>query len=796
MEISGQQLSLNGKGNDRSLNMREGEVYRAKIEKRVSDREAVVSVRGQEVKAKFEGKVPDRERVNVEVRGRSGDGIVQMRSIGGGNSRSGGSAGGQTVEQALRNLGHRDTSPELRRTAQRMLDRGVPLTRETVQNMNQYIQSNQGTSAQREQTLNTMANKRIEPTANQIRAVHEALHGQSLSRQISHMTGEAPRSAISHHGKAADNGRLFNQSLQSQPMRESSSQTNTHSALLNDIQNVRAALSDGQGLRQAIEQLQQTAQRSENTSVNQAVNSALREMISAQASSGRKAAVSRMDQLIRQFSDSSSAGNTSLSALKTAVADEPDITRAIEAVQRAATDSNQSESVRQQLNEGVRAAEKSNDQGRELQARQVLTATIQQVMTASTAVPQPLQMEESRVEARQYMQNEFVPASAKSSKSLLITEVTERLAQATDEFKTFQRDTVKQLNRIDTMIRNQPQSTAQPSLESVIKQIDRQIMRSDWMMFTDMKTERKLLGVSSQLADAKKMLKQGNVNDARQTVRQVQQTMEQMNFRPAQQRVQHIVSQEQQWQETKPPVHRLSQQMEQNSRSFMQNEGSGRQIFEGMRGIGLTREAEISQALVQGREMPNEAQQRNIKSILMQLANGEDERGRSSQQQAQQSLQQVNGQQLLNRNDSQQNNMHMFHIPVTVKGEEENLQVYVNGREDGETVDWENCHLYFHIETKNLGSLGISLQAVERSLNVTLKNDTAGFAEHAEPLTEKYMSQLEEIGFEPKNIRVQPMTINEEEQQTAKLTEEPDGDDNSRLQPIPHMTDEGFDFKI
>ena len=869
MQIQGQQLQGQQASQERPVQMRDGEVYRARVESRLSDREAMISIRGQQVRATFEGGVPERDRVNIEVKGRTEEG-VRVREIAGESRRDGSSRGSneqQEVTRVLRNLGQREPSAELRQATRQLMDRGVPLTRETVRDLAQFTQSNRGSAEQRQQTVRTMAAKRLEPSANQIRAVHEALHGPRLSDQVRAMAGDRSASSARSEGGSRQGEQVLSreqlsrsidqirgQVTQGRDVREQVQQVREQVDRVTDREvrreltqalraaergeqprsegrikqtgrtdqgrnasqpgqeiaraadQVRIAMQTGQGLRQSIENLQQVSQQSGGREARQQVNQALREMISLQASSGREAASQRMAQLVQQSSPQQTTNTTGqaqqlhllLQSTQQIIANSANLSEALTQVREQLSQTTLSHDMTQQLTTAMDEANKRLDSGRELKARQALTQTIQNIQQS---LPQPANMQpgsDSQREMQEYMRNEIVQTMGSNPKAVLITEVTERLALATDDFKAFQRDAAKQLSRIESMVqqfRNQAAPQVRPMLDNVIKQLDRQLMKSDWMLFADMKTERRMLGVSAKLHDAKKLLSQGKHSEARQVVRQVQTTMKQVQFKPSNQRVQHIITQEQNWSEPKPAVHRMTEQFDHSSRMLTQNDGSARQVFEGMRGLGMNREAELAQILAGSRDAPTEVQQRNLKSILMQLAKSEDEGSRMLQQQAQNSLSQMNGQQLLNRNEPQQNHMYYFQVPLMIKGESENLQVYVNSRNEGEQVDWENCNLYFHMETNSLGPLGIVLNVSDRNLSVTLKNDMDHFAENVEPLADKTMEQLQEIGFHMGKLSVKPMTV-PETIPAGEVSDQSINTEQTVSAPVPFMTEKGFDYKI
>ncbi len=707
MEIQGQQVNMQSNGHGRSLQLREGEVYNAKIESRVSDREAVISIRGQEVKAKFEGSVPKGDRVTVQVEGRTDEG-VRVREItadanGRDQSRPSGRQG-DSVDRVLRNFGERDASPELRQAAQRLLNQGIPLTRETVQDLSRYIERGGGTISERLETISMMANKRLAPTESQIRAVHEALHGREFTN--------AMRELIQSHTPTVNNSvDLFDNSRQL-------------------VQFPVATGNDNQNSIQIL--LTQWAQQ---------------------------------------------------------VQSEPNLMKAIDELKNHLTQQTVTDDVRNVINQGINEATNRLEAGRELKARQQIVDTLQMAQNIVANGVNTSNNADLRPQIESYVKNEIFQSYQGSSKQMLITQVTERLALATDEFKGFQRDVSKQLGRVEMIIQQfQTRSTeqARPMLENIIRQLDQAILKNDWLLFADMKTEKRVLEISSKLANAKSLLARGEHMEARQVVREVQQQIDRLQFQPSNQRVQHVVSQEQLSREPRTPAHQLSSLLDQTSRSLLQQDGSPRQLFENIRTIGLNRESELSQMLASGKDSPAESQQKNMKSILYQMLRSEEE-GSRAHQQAQQALQNLSGQQLMSRTDHQQNmQMLMIQLPLLLKGQAENLQVFINSKNDGEKIDWENCQLYFLIDTKKMGEVGISLTVSNRALSVTLKNDASQFKQKVEPIAAKYVDRLKEIGFNINGLKFTKMTV-EEEKKANKEEETPQR---------ATMTKEGFDYKI
>ena len=58
-------------------------------------------------------------------------------------------------------------------------------------------------------------------------------------------------------------------------------------------------------------------------------------------------------------------------------------------------------------------------------------------------------------------------------------------------------------------------------LETTISKLDNAILKSDMMLFTDMKTEKQFMKASTQLAEAKKLFAKGDHAEAGKIVKEV-----------------------------------------------------------------------------------------------------------------------------------------------------------------------------------------------------------------------------------------------------------------------------------
>ncbi|MCQ5363647.1 metal-dependent peptidase [Anoxybacillus salavatliensis] len=416
------------------------------------------------------------------------------------------------------------------------------------------------------------------------------------------------------------------------------------------------------------------------------------------------------------------------------------------------------------LHDAFARADELAKNGREMAARQTVVQALQQIETTL-----PTNDASSPADAAY----ESLAALGLQSKDMIVQTVTKRMAEATKQFQQAKRDMMRNLDAIDHLITQYKQAArpqAKQLLETTIKQLDQTILKSDAMLFADMTMEKKLLQASSQLAEAKKLLDKGQMAEAQKIVKQVKSTLEQMQFKPSDVKVKHFVQAQSLKQQT-PEQALLTQWNE-----IVQPEPSARHMLQTIHRLGFMHEADIANSLVFHGE--SEQSEETMKGLLMKLA----QTGGEGSKQAEQALTHMTGQQLLNKND-QGNAMQtlFFTIPLLLQKEVKDVKVYVNARNDGKRVDWENCSLYFLLETKKLGDVGVLLSANERTISVTFRNDREDFAERMHPLVETATKRLEEIGYRVGNVQFTTFAKHEEKSNEPKRAT---------------WTEKGYDFTI
>ncbi|MED3718801.1 hypothetical protein P4518_15740 [Geobacillus thermodenitrificans] len=431
--------------------------------------------------------------------------------------------------------------------------------------------------------------------------------------------------------------------------------------------------------------------------------------------------------------------------------------------------------------DSLASARKLMEKGRELAARQTVLKTLNEIETSI-----PSTSTERSLDVDRLFDGAWQASLSLESKQFLVQTVTKKMAQAALDFKNVKRDVMRQLETVAQLTENKSPATrlqATSMLEMAIKQLDNAILKSDIMLFTDMATEKQLMKASSALAEAKKRLRQGDSVGARNIVNEVKNMLANLVFKPSEAKVKHFVMM--QGDTTADSSKVFLEQMNQ----VMQPPADGpsaRHVFDTIRRLGLTHEYEAAEWLVFKGNQEESASQ-NMKEVLLRLAQSGNE---SVARQAEQALTNLTGQQLLNKWDGTAGwQSFFFTLPLLWRNEVQNVNVYVNGRQHGEQIDWKNCQLYFLLETRKLGDLGILLHANERNLSITLRNDRDDFAEKAKPFIDMAKEKLEEIGY-----RVTAVNVTKLANEVQRKDEQPSPASSTR--PYRRFAERGYDVTI
>jgi hypothetical protein len=600
------------------FSLKEGETFFATMKEKLSNNEAIITVKGQDVHVRFQGEIPNEDQFAVQIIGIK-DHVLQVQAV------------PKTAETKEAAVGLPPIS-ELEKAEQILLAQGIRLSKEEKAILKRFFEKAKGTLNEKLETIQAIANKKLEVTELHLQSIHEALHGEPFGEVLT---------------KLADHLDLL-------PHLQSSEENNRESV------------------------------NNETKIFNSQTETELLE-----------------DQRISQ-KDRISAG-----------------------------------------------AEATNEQQTELP----------------------------------YWNEEWFQTIPVQSKDMIVKTITEKLSQAVLDFKKLQIEMNKKLENAAFLL-NSGQTLAHQQakqfVEAVIHTLDRAILQGEFMLFTDMKTEKQMLQASAKLAEAKQLLTEGKPSDALKIVNEVKKLLGGLRFQPADVKMKHFVSALHLNEQETTPKHQLLSQLAKTLTLPLGGEVSARNTFEQFRQLGFQHEKDISRAL--WLKQPAMEPQ-NIKAVLMKLSQAEP--GMITQQ-AEHALMNMTGQQLLSKFDANHHMQTMFYqLPVLLHDQIETVHIYLNSRNDEGKLDWQNCSLYFLLDTEKYGKIGILLQALERNLTITIKTDNAQLAEALKSLTEMAKENLEAIGYNVKGIDFAKMNEQEEPKTVAETMQEKETN-----------SEEGYDWTV
>lgn len=408
--------------------------------------------------------------------------------------------------------------------------------------------------------------------------------------------------------------------------------------------------------------------------------------------------------------------------------------------------------------------EKTNDRRQENEQRvHDESASFSQEMNTEDSATQPA--------AWLYENEDWYNSLPMQTKDIIVRTVTDKLSQVTVEFKKLQTELQRKLDNITFLVTNSPQARQQGKsfIEAAIHTLDRAILQGEFMLFTDMATEKQLLQASSKLAEAKQLLENGKQSDALNIVKNVKAFIETLRFQPSDIKVKHFISEWNVNQQGEMPKVQLASQISRSLPFSNGEEVSARNTFEQLRQMGFHHEKDVAQGIF-SKKLPFETD--NIKSLFMRFMQ---EGPENIARQAEQAVNNITGQQLLSKFEPTSHTQTMFYqLPLLMQDQIETVNVYLNSRNDNGKLDWQNCSLYFLLETKTYGKIGILLQAVERNLTVTIKGDHPQLSDALKPLTEVTKENLEAIGYHVKGIVFAKMTEQQEPKKEMEIVQQKD----------------------
>ena len=150
-----------------------GDVLQVTVKEQVNNQDAVVSMKGATSTVTFEGKVPEQEKVFVEITGKTPEGNYTVKV----SDRS-------VVTSSSQQVISQNTDSQVNEAVKSFTSRGMTVTRENISAIQEFLTNGKGTTEQKMDTLQIMAQKQIAISDSTLTSVHEALNGKPLSQSL------------------------------------------------------------------------------------------------------------------------------------------------------------------------------------------------------------------------------------------------------------------------------------------------------------------------------------------------------------------------------------------------------------------------------------------------------------------------------------------------------------------------------------------------------------------------------------------------------------------------------------
>ncbi|WP_026832144.1 hypothetical protein [Exiguobacterium undae] len=331
----------------------------------------------------------------------------------------------------------------------------------------------------------------------------------------------------------------------------------------------------------------------------------------------------------------------------------------------------------------------------------------------------------------------------------VIAEVTPRLAEVTNDFRSQQRTIVSQLRQIEPLLEERPLQMAQV-IESTANRLRQTFQQTDAMLHTSMRDEKQLIQLLSKLERGTELAFLGRGAEAKAVVQDVRQALEAFRFAPTNVRTAYL------------------QELNTMPRPVVANT------------TPAPTQAPASQRPIPyepGQNSPRVLQETVQKTLQLQTAELKLATPAANPEAAKLQTFLTTQQQVNKPDNNQQLQQLLLALPVQLVEGTAGLHVHLQNKRPDEVIDWENNTLYVQLETPRLGDIGVRVETVNRKMQITIENDFPLLERLATPFLERTTDALQATGYQDVKIRFDAFTKEQTTPTPVKPDETPTGYD-------------------
>ncbi|WP_214722115.1 hypothetical protein [Exiguobacterium sp. s192] len=331
----------------------------------------------------------------------------------------------------------------------------------------------------------------------------------------------------------------------------------------------------------------------------------------------------------------------------------------------------------------------------------------------------------------------------------VIAEVTPRLAEVTNDFRSQQRTIVSQLRQIEPLIEERPLQMAQV-IESTANRLRQTFQQTDAMLHTSMRDEKQLIQLLSKLERGTELAFLGRGAEAKAVVQDVRQALEAFRFAPTNVRTAYL-----------PELNTMPRPVIANTTQ-------------------APTQAPVPQRPIPyepGQNSPRVLQETVQKTLQLQTAELKLATPAANPEAAKLQTFLTTQQQVNKPDNNQQLQQLLLALPVQLVEGTAGLHVHLQNKRPDEVIDWENNTLYVQLETPRLGDIGVRVETVNRKMQITIENDFPLLERLATPFLERTTDALQATGYQDVKIRFDVFTKEQTTPTAVKPDETPTGYD-------------------
>lgn len=630
-------------------------------------------------------------------------------------------------------------SPELREVLKQFLSVGRPLNKEMVQLMDQIMQKGEGTPQQKQEVFRLIAQKNINLSLYSYKAVFQALHGPSLESLLDQLSDHGESFTTINHMTGKAEGKW----IQKLDLLVNMLQDRSH-VPVNLEQNIA-------GLKKEIHLSQLHPSKKEK------LNQLLSELVLKESSTSNLIQREGTKDSLNQQSIRPSGKIESALLPQAHVEPLENTTQTPSHQVEEAVGNNPLLKIENLLKE----IQQSNP---EMQLSTMQSATFSRIM-------------------------EYIP---------------QHLRKVGEEFTEIKKQVIQNIDRMTQFMDQkipQAESYVKRVIEPTIDLVNRLINKGEFALHADMEFEHDVLRISSELQKVKGMLEQGDQKRALESFQSLRKDLEKLHWQPSITKVESFFSK---WTGDQTPGNPLMS----FAQDWQKGEITGRVVQEWMRDLGLSHERDALDFLIHRNKKEDEQSlnlslhhskgvaeeeiekdiPRNMKSWLMD--NMEKDTPARAKQAMEQALTNVTGQQLLSKPEQNTQMQTMYvQLPLPWEDRTRTVKMEIHSRSQGEKMDWENCHLFFYLDTPKFGETGISVQVMNRDITLKFQNDHEGVESFFSPYIPLMEESLKGIGYRINKVQFESVQQDKVEREQVKKSEP--------AQPkSPYSHQKGLDLSI